>query len=559
MGSYREYKRAAKEHLKKHYWLYVAACLIAAFIGAEFALSMNSVKLNFSLPENEVLGRSGGVFAKIVNGITSGTTIGVIKSGVLQIVGEQSFVDNLFVLLGILAYAFMWIFVENVYKVSLRRIFLEGRTYKEVRFQRFLYVIRVKKWFKTAWSMFVLSVYQFLWMFTIIGPFVVRYSYYMVPFILAENPDIGARKAMILSKKMMNGYKWKCFLFEMSFLGWDILGAVTGGLAAILFSNPYKLAAFSEVYVYLRAKAKDKHLEYSDGLKDTYLFTICETYQLNEAYADIVRLEELSLVDFSEEAYGIKGKIVDFLGISMLSYEKEKEYEAAQIHKIKIALYKNIIAGNEYPDRLSIFPEKEKRQRFETLHYMRHYSLWSIILFFFTFAFIGWTWEVLLHIVQDGTFVNRGMLHGPWLPIYGAGGVMILTLLSSLKKKPVQEFIAAIVLCGVVEYMTSYVSELMHGTRWWDYHGYFLNLNGRICAEGLLVFGIGGIVVVYVVAPLLDNQFRKMKHAVIVPLCIVLIVIFCADMIYSKKVPNMGAGITCENTMENKQQKEICI
>ncbi|MDD3241008.1 MAG: hypothetical protein PHW47_13220, partial [Lachnospira sp.] len=92
-----------------------------------------------------------------------------------------------------------------------------------------------------------------------------------------------------------------------------------------------------------------------------------------------------------------------------------------------------------------------------------------------------------------------------------------------------------------------------------DYHGYFLNLNGRICAEGLLAFGIGGIVVVYVVAPLLDNQFRKMKHAVIVPLCIVLIVIFCADMIYSKKVPNMGAGITCENTMENKQQKEICI
>ncbi|MDO5402314.1 MAG: DUF975 family protein [Eubacteriales bacterium] len=546
MGTYRELKRAAKKSFKRHYWLYVAACLIAAFIGSEFVLSLNAIKTDFSLPENEIFGRTGGVFAKIVNGVTSGTIVGALKSGVLQIVGKQSVVDNIFVVSSMVAYIFMWLFIQNVYKVSMRRIFLEGRIYSEIRYQRFLYIIRVKKWIRTAWNMLVLSVFQLMWLFTVIGPVIIRYSYYLVPYILAENPEISARRAMILSKKMMNGHKWRCFLFELSFLGWDILGLATGGIAAVLFVNPYKIAAFSEVYAQLRTKAIEKHVVFSEYLKDEYLFNICDAYKLNGAYADIIRLEEHSLSDSNDEIYGIKGKIVDFLGISILSYEKEKEYEAVQVHRIRIDLYKSIIAGNEYPDRLSIFPEKEKRQMGETLHYMRHYSIWSIVLLFFTFAVIGWTWEVLLHIVQYGSYVNRGMLHGPWLPIYGAGGVMILTVLSRFRKKPLQEFIWAIVLCGVVEYATSYVSELIHGIRWWDYQGFFLNINGRICAEGLLVFGIGGIVIVYVVAPLLDNQFRKIRHRIIVPLCIGLIIIFAADMVYSSKVPNTGAGITSQ-------------
>lgn len=553
MGSYKELKQAAKGHLKKHYWLYVAACLIAAFIGSEFVPSLNAIKTNFAIPENEMFGREYGVFAKIINLATSGTVVGAIKSGVFQILGESSIVNNIFILLSMLAYVFLWAFVQNVYKVSMRRIFLEGRIYKQVRFQRFLYVMRVKKWIKTAWNMFVLTVYQALWTLTIVGPVIVRYSYYMVPFILAENPDIGARKAMILSKKMMNGYKWKCFCLELTFLGWDLLGLATGGIVAVLFSNPYKTAAFSEVYAQLRSRAADKHLDFADYLKDTYLFNICESYKLNEAYSDIVSLEAMAYSYSGEEIYGIKGKIVKFLGISILSYEKEKEYEAAQVLKLKINMYKSTLEGNEYPDRLSIFPENEKRQMGETLYYMRHYSLWSVILLFFTFAFIGWAWEVILHVVQYGSLVNRGTLHGPWLPIYGFGGVLILTVLSYFRKKPIKEFVAAIVLCGVVEYLTSYVLELIYGIRWWNYNGFFLNLNGRICAEGLLVFGIGGIVIVYIVAPLLDNQFRKLKLKVVVPLCIALMLLFGADAIYSACVPNTGAGISSQVVSEENR------
>ena len=53
--------------------------------------------------------------------------------------------------------------------------------------------------------------------------------------------------------------------------------------------------------------------------------------------------------------------------------------------------------------------------------------------------------------------------------------------------------------------MTSLLMEIFNdGTKWWDYSGYFLNLHGRICAEGLLVFGVGGMIVVYILAPLID-------------------------------------------------------
>lgn len=75
------------------------------------------------------------------------------------------------------------------------------------------------------------------------------------------------------------------------------------------------------------------------------------------------------------------------------------------------------------------------------------------------------------------------------------------------------------VVCGGIEYLTSYVLELINGKRWWDYSGYFLNLNGRICAEGLLVFGVGGLVIIYVLAPLLDNLVQRMNHKLLVVLC----------------------------------------
>ena len=157
----------------------------------------------------------------------------------------------------------------------------------------------------------------------------------------------------------------------------------------------------------------------------------------------------------------------------------------------------------------------------------------------------GWFWEVALHLLQAGEFVNRGVLHGPWLPIYGNGAILILLLLYRLRKKPFAEFTAIIIVCGVIEYMTSLILEFLHGgAKWWDYTGYYLNLNGRICAEGLLVFGVGGMAFIYVLAPMLDNLIEQIQLKILVPLCTVLLLVYCVDTVYSTIHPNTGEGIT---------------
>ena len=124
----------------------------------------------------------------------------------------------------------------------------------------------------------------------------------------------------------------------------------------------------------------------------------------------------------------------------------------------------------------------------------------------------------------------------------------MLTLLNYFRKKPLQEFFAMIVLSGVLEYSTSYVLEKVHGgKRWWDYSGYFLNLNGRICAEGLVVFGLGCCAFIYILAPLfMTHLIRKIPLRVRVILCVILICGFAGDFIYTRSWPNVGAGISKE-------------
>ena len=179
--------------------------------------------------------------------------------------------------------------------------------------------------------------------------------------------------------------------------------------------------------------------------------------------------------------------------------------------------------------------------------YGKRYKITDYILFFFVFSFIGWIWEVCLVLVQTGKLVNRGVLFGPWLPIYGSGGVLILLLLRKVFKKPVITFFSMTVLCTVIEYFTSWYLEVTRGVRWWDYSNYLVNINGIVCLEGAIVFGIGGCAVVYLLAPKLSKIFGKISNYIIIPICVVLVSLFIVDLIYSHSHPNMGEGVTVDS------------
>ena len=99
---------------------------------------------------------------------------------------------------------------------------------------------------------------------------------------------------------------------------------------------------------------------------------------------------------------------------------------------------------------------------------------------------------------------------------------------------------------GIIEYGTSVYLELVHHMSWWDYHGYFLNINGRVCLEGLLLFAIGGVLVTYIIAPNIANILDKVSKKLKIILCIILVSLFVFDFYYSSKYPNTGEGVTTE-------------
>lgn len=172
------------------------------------------------------------------------------------------------------------------------------------------------------------------------------------------------------------------------------------------------------------------------------------------------------------------------------------------------------------------------------------YPASSLILMFFTFSSAGWLWEVALHLVLDRRFVNRGLLTGPWLPIYGVGGILVLLLLKRWKERPLQLFGWTMVMCGVIEYFSGLCLETMFGVRWWNYSQMRFQIHGRVCLTGLVIFGAGGLFITYIAAPALHRYVRRMPDFSKEILCTGLCLIFTVDLICSLFSPNMGAGIT---------------
>lgn len=124
------------------------------------------------------------------------------------------------------------------------------------------------------------------------------------------------------------------------------------------------------------------------------------------------------------------------------------------------------------------------------------------VLLFFACSFLGWCMEVTCKLVQFGRFINRGFLLGPLCPIYGTGAVLMAYFLPLWTTQVESTFLLALVLCGTLEYITSWLMEKLFHARWWDYSQKRFNINGRVCASNLLAFGVMGVFVVKVLKPL---------------------------------------------------------
>lgn len=141
---------------------------------------------------------------------------------------------------------------------------------------------------------------------------------------------------------------------------------------------------------------------------------------------------------------------------------------------------------------------------------MKFEKVKKYFLLFLMYSMVGWVMEILLTIVCLKKFVNRGVLIGPYLPIYGVGCLLIIFLVERFKDKPLLLVISSMLICSSLEYATSFLLETLFNTRWWDYSNSFMNLNGRICLSTTVLFGILGALIVYVINPVFMNVIDKM-------------------------------------------------
>lgn len=429
---------------------------------------------------NEITGSQSFIFG-IINGLNTLIFKGRISSSIMIFI---------FSAISIV----LFIFVKNVITVGKNRYYLEQRRYTETSPMQILYPYRNKRLWNIARVMFIRYIFQILWDLTIVGGVIKRYEYRMIPYILAENPEIYWKDAFKISKELTQGEKWQLFINDVTIYPWSILSYITFGISAMLYSNAYIECLNAEIYMGLRGEKKKGLLP-----------------ELRLALTD----DMLQVPDVMQRAYP----------------SSEENY------------------GIHMPSIYSL-----KRD------YNRSYNFQSIVQLFFSYSFVGWAWEVVFYMMSTGKFVNRGTMLGPWLPIYGVGGILIMLLLKRFRDRPWLLFFLTMALCGSVEYFTSWILEVLFDKKWWDYTGYFMNLNGRICLEGLFVFGLAGVAFTYIISPWLDDMFEKINLRFRKIVFTVLLIVFAADVAWSAFHPNTGDGVTdglVRNDIYIEKQAEI--
>lgn len=238
-------KEKAKFDMKRSYWGVVLMSLILAILGGGSSGGSSAGSRSGSSLSDEI-GKSSG---DIVNpALIVGIIIAVLVVVLIALV------------IGFAIAAF----VTNPVKVGAYRYFVEA-TYEEKTvsdmkiighaFRKGIYGNVVK-------TMILKDIYQFLWGLLFIIPGIVKgYEYRMIPYILAENPELDSDVVFSLSKEMMNGEKWKAFVLDLSFIGWIILSICTCGILSLFYVSPYINMTDAHLYKTLKKKASINYFD----------------------------------------------------------------------------------------------------------------------------------------------------------------------------------------------------------------------------------------------------------------------------------------------------------
>ena len=216
-------KQLGKAAFKNNYWMSVAGAII-------LGIAVAGVTTTYTVSTGQSVGEMSqdvGFILSVVAGTTSVVAL-LLNTFVfkpLEIGGRQFFLNN-----------------------------SEGRG----NINDFLQGFKVN-YLNNVLTMFLRDLFVALWTLLFIIPGIVKmYAYSLVPYILAENPEMSGTEAIKLSNEMMKGHKWKAFVLDLSFLGWLLLSVLTLGLVGIFFANPYVYATDAELYKAIKADYENR-------------------------------------------------------------------------------------------------------------------------------------------------------------------------------------------------------------------------------------------------------------------------------------------------------------
>lgn len=166
------------------------------------------------------------------------------------------------------------------------------------------------------------------------------------------------------------------------------------------------------------------------------------------------------------------------------------------------------------------------------------YTISKYFLIFFIYSVLGWIVESIYSSIIQKKIVDRGFLIGPYCPIYGIGAVIGISYLTQYKENAITIFFLGVIIASIIEYITSYLMEKMFKVRWWDYSNKLFNINGRICGENAILFGLFTIIIIYLIEPPLENIISNINTSNLIILSTIIFITFTIDTIISYNIIN---------------------
>ncbi len=193
------------------------------------------------------------------------------------------------------------------------------------------------------------------------------------------------------------------------------------------------------------------------------------------------------------------------------------------------------------------------------MNYLYNQQYEILFLCFIIYSFFGWVYESLWSSFNEKKWVNRGFLQGPVIPIYGFGAVLFVLLLEDFEN-PLYIFLLGMIIACILEYFTSWAMEKLFHSRWWDYHHYPFNLNGRICLYGALLFGVFALLINKIVQPYVEKFLLEFSPVSLYVISLAFMILLLIDTFVTvKNVLHLKEHLQAmqEAIMQHKAEAEL--